>query len=49
MGGFIMKKILSILILVVIFSGFTGNQASASKDRYPELFSTFSLTNEPIQ
>ena len=28
-----MKKLLSILLLVVIFSGVAGNQAFASKDR----------------
>ena len=49
MGGFIMKKILSILLLVVIFSGVTGNQAFASKDRLPELFRTSSFTIELLK
>jgi len=44
MGGFIMKKILSILLLVTILSGVTGIQAYASKDRVPELFKTSSFT-----
>ena len=38
-----MKKFLSILLLVVILSGISGNQASASIDRVPKLFGTFSI------
>lgn len=44
MGGFIMKKILSILLLVVILSGVSGNQAFATEDKAPRLFGTSSLT-----
>jgi len=44
MGGFIMKKILTILLLVVILSGVSGNQAFASKDELPRLFGTSSFT-----
>ena len=44
MGGFIMKKILSILLLVVILSSVADNTAFATKDQYPKLFSTSSFT-----
>ncbi len=44
-----MKKILSILLLVVIFSGVSGNQAFASKDRVPELVKTSSFTIDHLQ
>lgn len=49
MGGFIMKKLLSILLLVVILSGVTGNLASASEDRVPRLFKTSSFTIELLK
>ncbi|WP_399629785.1 hypothetical protein [Sporosarcina sp. SG10008] len=44
-----MKKLLSILILVVIFSGVAGNQAFASQDRLPKLFKTSSFTVELLK
>ena len=44
-----MKKILSILLLVVILSGVAGNQAYASKDRVPKLFRTSSFTIELLK
>ena len=44
MGGFIMKKLLSILLLVVILSGVAENTAFATKDQYPKLFKTTSFT-----
>ena len=44
-----MKKILSILLLVLILSGAAGNQAFASKDRLPELFRTSSFTIELLK
>ncbi|NYF23766.1 hypothetical protein [Sporosarcina sp. JAI121] len=40
-----MKKILSILILVVVLSVFTGNQALATKDQLPKLFNTSNSTS----
>jgi len=49
MGGFIMKKLLSILLLVVILSGVAGNQASASEDKVPKLFKTSSFTIELLK
>ena len=39
-----MKKILSILLLVVILNGVAGNQAFASEDKVPRLFGTSSIT-----
>jgi hypothetical protein len=44
-----MKKILSILLLVVIFSGIAGNQAFATEDKVPKLFSTSSFTIDYLQ
>ena len=44
MGGFMMKKILAILSLVVILSGVMGSQAFASIDKVPKLFKTSSFT-----
>jgi len=44
-----MKKLLSILLLIVILSGVARNQASASEDRVPKLFKTSSFTNELLQ
>jgi len=49
MGGFIMKKLLSILLLVVILSGVAGNQASASEDQVPKMFKTSSFTIELLK
>ena len=39
-----MKKFLSILLLVVILSGVSGNQAFASEDKVPKLLKTSSFT-----
>ena len=44
MGGFIMKKLLPILLLAVILSGVAGNTAFATKDQLPKLFNTSSFT-----
>ena len=44
-----MKKILSILLLVVILSGVAGNQAFATKDEVPKLFRTSSFTIELLK
>ena len=44
-----MKKILSILLLVVILSGVAGNQAYASKDLVPKLSKTSSFTIDHLK
>ena len=44
-----MKKILSIILLVVILSGATGNQAFASEDKVPKLFGTSNFTTDSLQ
>jgi len=49
MGGFIMKKLMSILLLVVFLSGVAGSQASASEDRVPRLFKTSNITIELLK
>ncbi|WP_342507939.1 hypothetical protein [Sporosarcina sp. FSL K6-2383] len=38
-----MKKVLAVLLLVVILSGVSGNQAFATKDELPRLFKTTSV------
>ncbi|WP_255452250.1 hypothetical protein GGGNBK_05565 [Sporosarcina sp. ANT_H38] len=44
-----MKKLLSILLLVVIFSGVGNNQAFATKDQVPKLFRTSNLTIDHLK
>ncbi|WP_318614712.1 lipoprotein [Sporosarcina sp. YIM B06819] len=44
-----MKKILSILVLVIILSGVAGNQAFATKDELPKLARTSSFTIELLK
>ena len=49
MGGLMMKKVLTVLLLLVIFTGFTvGDKASATLDEMPKLARTFSLPIDDI-
>ena len=49
MGGFIMKKILSVLLLLVILGGTVESIAVASYDEVPKITRTFSMPIDPIQ
>ncbi|MEK5067011.1 hypothetical protein [Sporosarcina sp. FSL K6-1508] len=44
-----MKKILSVLLLVIILGGAVGNEAHASKDLFPKLTKTSSITVDHLK
>ena len=44
-----MKKILSVLLLVILLGGVAGNEAHASKDLLPKLTKTSSITVDHLK